>query len=134
MDRHHPQEAGMPHVVIEGDLEVRQVWERFEPILARTGDQVIKMERAFLDKEGSSVLLETLVVSQGLKQKFFIQVSRKKSGGVTVRLEPLTDPEKTTAVKEALGMTGRWVLGLAPGLRFGATNIEEHLGGGGAAS
>jgi len=102
----------MPHVVIEGELEVRLVWEQFEPILARRGEEIIKMERAFLDREASSVLLETLVVSQGLKQRFFIQVSRKKAGRMTVRLEPLTDPEKTPAVKEALGMIARWVRGL----------------------
>jgi len=118
----------MPHAVIEGDLDIRRVWEAFEPLLERLGDGVIRVDRAFLDREGTSVLLESLAVGQGLKQKFYIQVSRRKEGGATVRLEPLTDPEKTPGVKRALGLTARWVLGLQPGLSIGATNIEEFLG------
>ena len=42
------------------------------------------------------------------------------------RLEPLTDPEKSPAVKSAIAQVAHR-LRAATGASYGSTNIEEHL-------
>lgn len=113
----------MPHAVIEGGLTPRSVWERFEPVFERRGDDVLRVDRAFLDAEGRCVLLQTLVASGGLKQEFFIRIARRRDGALTVRLEPLTDPEKTEGVQNALAVVAGRLLRLAPGLRLVSSNL-----------
>jgi hypothetical protein len=43
-----------------------------------------------------------------------------------VRLEPMTDPEKSPAVKRALALVARRIRAACGG-RFGGTNIAEFL-------
>lgn len=116
----------MPHVNIEGPVRIEAIEAAFEPILYREGTRVIKIDRFFREKTGRTALLETVVVEAGHTQKFFIQLSAK-DGSVTVRLEPLTDPEKTGAVRIALALAARRVLDWSPGCRYGNTNISEYL-------
>ena len=80
----------MPHVVIEGNISPRAIWERFEPVDTALGPDIVKIQRAFLDRDENVVLFEALTVSQGMRQKFFVQASRKGVAGVTVRLEAMT--------------------------------------------
>ena len=115
----------MPHVVLEGALTLADVVRRHEPFLAREGDRLVKTERLYVDTEGRAALLETLVVDRGHTQKFFIQI-QARAGGITVRLEPLTDPEKSPGVKRALGIVALRIR-QATGCRLGSTNIPEHL-------
>lgn len=115
----------MPHVILEGDIDLDEVARRHEPFVERDGDRLIKAERLYLDSRGRAALLETLVVERHHTQKFFIQL-QLRPGGLTVRLEPLTDPEKGAGVKRALAMVAHRIR-LATGCRYGSTNIAEHL-------
>lgn len=117
----------MPHVVIEGAPDPEEIWRAFEPIRERRGEEILKIDRAYLERDAAKVLLEALVVSAGFRQKFFLQVTRKQDRAVTVRLEPLTDPEKTDAVRRAVAVAARWVGSIAPGSRLTATNLGDDL-------
>lgn len=115
----------MPHVVLEGDITIDEAERRFEPFVHRDGTLIVKAERFYRERESRAALIEMVVVETGHTQKFFIQLSHR-DGGLTVRLEPLTDPEKTPGVRRALAQVAhRFVT--ACGARYGKTNIEDDL-------
>ena len=93
----------MPHVVLEGRITIDDCQGRFEPFVVREGELLVKIERFYRERDGRAALLETLVVDRGHTQKFFIQLS-PRGDGLTVRLEALTDPEKTAGVRRALAL------------------------------
>ena len=115
----------MPHVVLEGRVTIEECQERFEPFVVREGDFLVKIERFYRERGGRAALVETLVVDRSHTQKFFIQLS-PKGEGLTVRLEPLTDPEKTAGVKRAMALLAHRIRE-ASGGRYGRSNIEEYL-------
>ncbi len=117
----------MPHVIVEGPVTLQEIHDRFEPMFHREGESLLKIPTVFVDREGGELLFDTLVVESGHSQRFFIQV-RPREGGVTVRLLPQTDPEKTPGVKRSLAQVATFVRDLQPDrCRFAATNIGELL-------
>jgi hypothetical protein len=50
-----------------------------------------------------------------------------KSDKTTIRLDPLTDPEKTPGVKMALALMAKMLLKHFPNLTVIQTNIQEFL-------
>ena len=115
----------MPHVVLEGRITIDDCEKFFEPFFLREGDLVVKADRFYRESCGRAALIETLVVDAGHMQKFFIQLSAREKG-ITVRLEPLTDPEKGRGVRRALAMTAKRFRD-ASGCEYGSTNIEGFL-------
>jgi len=117
----------MPHVVIEGPTRVSDYAQHFVPITQREGADLIKVERFYLHLKGHSALLETLVIEQGVSQKFYVILSDKGNNQLSVHLDPLTDPNKTPGVKKALALIAREIQALHPDNRFVRTNIQEFL-------
>jgi hypothetical protein len=115
----------MPHVVLTGRVTIDECQERFEPFVVRDGDLLVKTERFYRERDGRAGLIEALVVERGHTQKFFIQLSMR-GDGLTVRLEPLTDPEKTPGVRRALALVAHRIK-TSCRCEYGSTNIEEHL-------
>ena len=115
----------MPHVVLQGPISVMDCVGRFEPFVVREGDLIVKMDRCYKEVHDRAVLIETVVVDRGHTQKFFIQISGRK-GGLTVRLEPLTDPEKGPGVRRAIALMAHRIR-QATGCEYGSTNIKEYL-------
>ena len=115
----------MPHVVLEGQVTIEDAGRRFEPFVVRAQGLVIKAERFYRERDGRAALVETVVVEAGHVQKFFIQLS-PRDGGLTVRLEPLTDPEKTPGVRKAIAHVAHR-LAADTGTRYGNSNIEDYL-------
>ncbi len=115
----------MPHVVLEGPIAIQECAERFEPFVVREGELVVKADRIYIDTRGETALIETLVVDRGHTQKFFIQITARH-GRLTVRLEPLTDPEKGDGVRRAIALVAHTIRRISGG-DYGSTNIEEYL-------
>jgi hypothetical protein len=115
----------VPHVVLEGRVSIDNCAGLFEPFVAREGDLVVKVDRFYRERGGRAALIETLVVAGGHTQKFFVQLS-SRGEGLTVRLEPLTDPEKTDGVRRALALVAHRIRSLS-GCSYGSTNIEQFL-------
>ena len=115
----------MPHVILQGSVTLEDLAGRHAPFVVREGDRLVKADRLYVDTEARAALLETLVVDRGHTQKFFIQIQARE-GGLTVRLEPLTDPEKNDAVKRALAIVALRIRDAA-GCRVAGTNIAAYL-------
>jgi hypothetical protein len=120
----------VPHIVLQGRVTLDDVAGRFEPFVVKDGTVVIKVERFYRERDGRAALLETLVADRGHTQKFLIQLI-PRDDGLTVRLDPLTDPEKTPAVKRALAAVADRIV-RATGCAYARSNIEDYLirGGG----
>lgn len=115
----------MPHILLEGRATIADLQARHRPFSAREGDRLVKVERFYADAGGAAALIETLVVEGGHTQRFLVQVTAR-ADGFSVRLEPMTDPEKTAGVKRALALVADR-LRQAGDLRYGSTNIPEFL-------
>ena len=115
----------MPHVVLQGSISLDECQSRIAPFLVRDSGFLVKGERVFLDPEGLTLLIETLVVDRGHTQKFFIQIARRRRDAI-VRLEPLTDPEKTQGVRRALAVVAHR-LRESTGATYGKSNIDAYL-------
>ena len=115
----------MPHVVIHGDISLRALYDDFEPIEERAGDDVLKVTDVFLNHSGRVALLECVVVERR-PMSFFVQLARHEDR-VTVRLFPPTDPQKTDGVRRILARIAWEIVRRFPGSRYGATNLEPFL-------
>ncbi|HZN04127.1 MAG TPA: hypothetical protein VFD06_11150 [Candidatus Polarisedimenticolia bacterium] len=117
----------MPHILVEGPIALADVARRHVPWSDRRGDLLVKFDRLYLDTGGRAALVEALVVDRGHPQRFFVTL-QARDGGVMVRCEPLTDPEKTAGVKRALALVAERLRSESGG-RYGTTNIAEFLVG-----
>jgi len=116
----------MPHIQIVQAAPLEQLAERFEPLSARHGETVIKTTAIYLNARDRTALVQALVVEPRVHRKFYVLLV-EKPGAMMVRLDPLTDPEKTDAVKRALAMVADWVRRISPESRYGTTNLSEFL-------
>ena len=116
----------MPHVVVHGAPPLAEAVQRFEPIRATIGGCLVKIEQAYLERGRRLALLPAMTVAGPLRQRFFVLLG-ERDDGVAVRLESVTDPEKTEAVHLAIACVAEWLRRLSPGARFGATNLSPVL-------
>ncbi len=113
----------MPHVVIEGDVDL-EAWVRdFRPVLLRRGGDVLRADRVYLDREVRNALVEALAVEGGRKQPFYVKISAHRPRSATLRVDPLTHPERSAGVREIVSLLARDLLLRTPGARVGATNL-----------
>ena len=116
----------MPHVVIEAAGDLQALYQKFAPILQRTGGEILKIQEFYLSRSGKEALLEAVAIDQGTASNFFVQLKLHESA-ITVRLLPATDPEKTPAVKKVMALVAKFIRTVYPESRYGKTNLQEYL-------
>jgi len=115
----------MPHVVFDKKIDLFFLSKNFIPIFQKT-PILIKIDSIFVEQNGLSALLPTVVIDT-FHQEFLIQISTTPSK-TTVRLYPVTDPEKTVGVKTSLALISHNLLSLFPDAKIIRSNIFEFLG------
>jgi hypothetical protein len=113
----------MPHVVMDGPVDLRGYAEAFQPVLIRKGGDVLRADRVYVEREGRAVLVEALAVEAGRKLPFYILVSGHDRGGATVRVDPMTHPERSEGVQELVAHIGADLLARNPSARVRVTNL-----------
>ena len=113
----------MPHVVLEGPVDLVGYAAKFRPILVRTGEDVLRVDRVYVEQQGRALLLEALVVETGRKLPFYILISGHDRGGATVRIDPHTHPERSDGVRALVARIGADLLARSPGAQVGVTNL-----------
>lgn len=116
----------MPHVVIEAAGDLQALYQNFTQILQRTGGEILKIQEFYLSRSGKEALLEAVAIDQGTASNFFVQLKLHENA-ITVRLLPVTDPEKTPAVKKVMALVARFIRTVYPESRYGKTNLQEYL-------
>jgi len=114
----------MPHVVFDKKIDLVEFSKQFQPIIKRdTG--IIKLLDVYVTKNYDKALITALSIDD-LHQEFIIELENKENSS-TLRLFPITDPQKTVGVKTALGMVASFILYLSPNARILRTNISEFI-------
>jgi len=113
----------LPHVVIAGPIDLEAYARAFEPIVVRVGRDVLRADDLYLERGGRALLIEALAVEAGRRMPFYIKVSAHDRGSATVRIDPLTHPERSDGVKRLVAEVGADLLRLSPGTRLDVTNL-----------
>lgn len=119
-------ESDMPHVVLNGSVKLREVFEQLQPLTIRDEHVILRTLKKYIDSEGESVLTEALVIEKGRKLGFLVLLSSRDDGFV-VRIYPGSRIEKTDGVKQVLAEIAKHLLDTFPSLKVGKTNLQAFL-------
>ena len=116
----------MPHIVLEKAKSVKDCYDAIEPSVHKIENGILKITDKYVNEKENSALIESVTVEAGKAQSFFIQLS-SKGDAVTVRLLPLTDPEKTKGVKTLMGLVAKIIKDSNIDISYGKTNLQDFL-------
>jgi len=116
----------MPHVVLEHAQSTLHAFQAIEPITLKIDTGILKLGDKYINAAETIVLIEALAIEQGKTQNFFIQLSQKQAN-LTVRLLPLTDPEKSPGVKILMATVAKQIKDSNPAISYGKTNLQDYL-------
>ncbi len=116
----------MPHVVLENLISASVAFDSVALFTIRVDGGVLKVTDKYLNAGQNKALVESLAVENGNNQSFFVELTQKQTS-LTVRLLPLTDPEKTPGVKTIMAMLAKQIKDVNPGVSYGKTNLQDFL-------
>lgn len=116
----------MPHIVLENITQTQEAYEAIEPFSNKIDGGILKVMDKYINSNTQTALIEALAIENGKNQNFFVQLSQKKSS-VTVRLLPLTDPEKTNGVKTIMATIAKQIKDANEQISYGKNNLEDFL-------
>lgn len=114
----------MPHVVFDKKIDLLEFSKQFQPIIKRDSG-IIKLSDVYVNKNNDKALITALTIDD-IHQEFIIELDAKENSS-TLRLFPMTDPQKTPSVKIALGLIASFILHMSPNARIIRTNIAEFI-------
>lgn len=117
----------MPHVVLAGSVVLEELFREIKPIMIRKDRDVLRTMDTYMNRNGTSILIESLAVEGGKATSFLTLIS-SRDDGVVVRLYPKVEVEKTEGVKRILAEQAGQILTSFPGLKIGETNLTNYLG------
>jgi hypothetical protein len=113
----------LPHVVIEGAVDLVDYAKRFAPLDVHEVRDLLRTEHVYLERSGRSMLIQALAVEAGRTQTFYVRISVHDRGTASVRVDPLTNPERSDGVKRIVAGIGADLLARTPGARVRTTNL-----------
>jgi hypothetical protein len=113
----------MPHVVIEGVADLSAFARAWQPFVVRRGADILRGDHLYLASDARACLIEALCVEAGRKQPFYVKLAVHDRGSATVRVDPMTHPERSDGVRDLIAHVGALLLRATPGGRVGATNL-----------
>jgi hypothetical protein len=116
----------MPHVVLEGKLEFRDIFDALLPISIRDEKKILKTSTKYIDSEENSILVEALAIEGG-KKSSFIALLGKREDGLVIRIYPELNIEKTDGIKNILAEIAKQLIQKFPNLKIGKTNLQDFL-------
>ena len=116
----------MPHVVLNGIINIDDILKKFNSILIRDENGILKTDNIYINRDKTAIIIESLAIEKGAKNSFLSMISHREDG-VVVRIYPLLDVEKTDGVKKLLLEIAKQILTMFPQLKIGETNLSEFL-------
>lgn len=116
----------MPHVVLNGKVDVEDIFDRLDPLFIRNGRTILKTSTAYMDRQKKSILIESLAIEEGKKIEFLATIGQREDG-IVVRIYPGSEVEKTDGVKKILAEIATQLLDTFAELEVGKTNISDFL-------
>ena len=116
----------MPHVVLNGDVNIDDIFNKFKPVFIRTEQSILKTGTYYISHDKSAILIEALAIETGVKKSFLAMISHRDDG-IVVRIFPGSEVEKTAGVKKILAEIAKHIKAVFPHLTIGETNLSEYL-------
>lgn len=116
----------LPHVVFSKKIDLLDLSKNFTGLFLKN-PVLIKISTIFVQNNGFSALLPTMVIDN-IHREFLIEISTTKLK-TTIRLYPVTDPDKTDGVKSSLGLLAKYLLDVYPDLKITKSNIFDYIDG-----
>ncbi len=116
----------MPHIVLEKAKSVKECFDAITPMMEKLPNGILKITDKYINNQETSALIESIAIEDGNSQNFFIQLS-SKGDAVTVRLLPLTDPQKSKGVKTLMGIIAKKIKDSNGDIYYGKTNLQDFI-------
>lgn len=116
----------LPHVVFSRKIDLLDLSKNFTSIFQKN-PILIKISTIFVQNNGLSAILPTIVIDN-MHREFLIEISTTKLK-TTIRLYPMTDPDKTDGVKSSLALLTKYLLVVYPDLKITKSNIFDYIDG-----
>lgn len=116
----------MPHIVLENINETKQAFDAIKVFANKIDGGMLKVMDKYISANAQIALIEALAIENGKNQNFFVQLTQKKSS-LTIRLLPLTDPEKTNGVKTIMAIIAKQIKDTNSVINYGKNNLEDFL-------
>ncbi|MDW7641297.1 MAG: hypothetical protein SCG72_02710 [Nitrosarchaeum sp.] len=113
----------LPHVVFTRKIDLLDLSKNFTGLFQKN-PVLIKISAIFVQNNGLSALLPTIVIDN-IHREFLIEISTTKLK-TTIRLYPVTDPDKTDGVKSSLALLAKYLLAVYPDLKITKSNIFDY--------
>jgi hypothetical protein len=113
----------VPHAVIAGDCDLAAFARDWTPLVIRRGADVLRADQLYLERGARTVLIEALCVESGRKQPFYVKISSHDRGTTTVRIDPMTHPERSDGVRALVAEIAARLLASTRGARVETTNL-----------
>ncbi len=109
--------------MIEGVVDLSAFARAWQPFVLRRGADILRADQLHLATDARACLIEAICVEAGRKQPFYVKVAVHDRGSATVRIDPMTHPERSPGVRDLVAQIGALLLRATPGGRTGATNL-----------
>lgn len=121
----------MPHIVLSGSILLSNTFEHMYKILfkdQKKSNIIVRIEKYYINQPGDIILAKAVAVDDQKPQSFYIMVMYREDK-TTIRLDPITDPEKRDGVKIALALMAKRIQEIekAHNLYVSKTNIQEFI-------
>ncbi len=116
----------MPHVVLNGKIEIESIFDKLNPLFFRNNGNILKTQEIYLERKKTMILVDSLVIDSEQKVSFFIIIANRENS-IVVRLSPNSQIKKTNGVKKLLAEIAKQLIKDFPQLTVSETNLEEYL-------
>lgn len=113
----------LPHVVFSRKIDLLDLSKNFTGLFQKN-PVLIKISAIFVQNNGFSALLPTIIIDN-IHREFLIEISTTKLK-TTIRLYPVTDPDKTDGVKLSFALLAKYLLVVYPDLKITKSNIFDY--------
>lgn len=119
----------MPHIVLSGSIQLGNTFKQMNKMLLKDqkSNVIVRIENFFINQRCDIILSKAIAIDQKT-QSFYIVVMNRENK-ITIRLDPITDPEKTDGVKIALALMAKRIQDIEriSDLYVSKTNIQEFI-------
>jgi hypothetical protein len=119
----------LPHIVLSGSIQLGNTFKQMNKMLFKDqkSNVIVRIENFFINQRCDIILSKAIAIDQKT-QSFYIVVMNRENK-ITIRLDPITDPEKTDGVKIALALMAKRIQDIEKisDLYVSKTNIQEFI-------
>ena len=119
----------MPHIVLSGSILLSNTFKQMNKVLFKDqkSNVIVRIENFFINQRCDVILSKAIAIDQKT-QSFFIVVTNRENK-ITIRLDAITDPEKTHGVKIAIALMAKRIQDIekTSDLYVSKTNIQEFI-------